>query len=139
MNAVMLARLLGWFSLGLGAAEVVAPAALSRRLGLGSGPWLVRAFGLREIAAGLTVLAKPESTLGPVARVGGDILDIAALVPALAPSNRNKGAAQVALALVLGITALDLVCVSALASGNRQRERTARRTHVKPGQRALSA
>ena len=39
MNGLMLSRLLGWFSLGLGAAEIVTPRYFSRRLGLpvGSG------------------------------------------------------------------------------------------------------
>ena len=48
MSKTNLARLLGWFSLALGALEVATPAILSRWLGLPRGPWLVRRFGMRQ-------------------------------------------------------------------------------------------
>ena len=87
MNGIGLARLLGWFSLGLGALEIAAPRLLSDRLGLNGNGRLVRGFGMREVAAGLMVLAKPESPLGPSARVVGDVLDLVVLAAALSPRN----------------------------------------------------
>ena len=129
MNTIMLSRLLGWFSLGLGAMEVAIPRTLSRRLGL-RGPWLVRAFGLREIAAGLTILTRPDSTIGPAARVGGDLLDIAVLAEAVVGPNKRREEAELALALVLGITGLDIFCTGALIAGERRRHATALRTRV---------
>ncbi len=115
-GVVRLARGLGWFSLGLGSAEMVLPAALRRQLGLRQEAWLVRAFGAREIAAGIGVLARPASPAGPLARVAGDAMDIAVLLGALGRTNPRRRVAQVAFALVLGVTALDLWCAGTLAA-----------------------
>ena len=129
MNTVMLSRLLGWFSLGLGAMEVAIPRTLSRRLGL-RGPWLVRAFGLREIAAGMTILTRPDSTIGPAARVGGDLLDIAVLAEAVARPNQRREEAELALALVLAVTGIDIFCTGSLIANERRRQETAVRTRI---------
>ena len=48
-----MARGLGWFSIGLGLAEVLAPRALTRGLGMEGNEQLVQAYGLREIATEL--------------------------------------------------------------------------------------
>ena len=133
MNAVMLSRLLGWFSLALGAMEVAIPRTLARRLGLRGGPWLVRAFGLREIAAGLTILTQPDNIIGPSARVGGDLLDIAVLAEACLPRNPRREEAEMALVVVLAVTAVDIFCTSAMLAGERRRRQTAMRTRVSAG------
>ena len=46
------ARALGWFSIGLGMAELVAPGRLARMLGLDGKDGLIRSFGARELASG---------------------------------------------------------------------------------------
>ena len=48
-----LARALGWFSLGLGLAELLAAPRITRSLGLRGKERLIRAYGVREIAAGI--------------------------------------------------------------------------------------
>ena len=131
MNAIALSRFLGLFSLALGAMEVAIPRTLARGLGLRGGPWLVRAFGLREIGAGLTILTQPDSIIGPSSRVGGDLLDIAVLADAVTRRNPNRDAAEIALALVLGVTGLDILCTTLLVSGERRRHATALRTQVR--------
>ena len=58
-----LAAGLGWFSLALGTAELAAPRAMARLIGIPDDPRLVnvvRAFGAREIASGLGLLAQPD-------------------------------------------------------------------------------
>ena len=135
MNPLLLSRLLGWFSLGLGAAEISLPGLLSRGLGLPGGPWLLAGFGAREIATGLAVLAVPASPAGPVARVLGDALDLAVLAPALSRSNRRQGAAEIAFVLVAGLTALDVFCAISLARRGQHRAETAERTYVGPDPR----
>ncbi len=135
MKPVMLARMLGWFSLALGATEIALPAFLSRQLGLAGGKHLVRAFGAREIGAGLMVLAKPDHAFGPSSRIVGDALDIAVLAQALGRANPRRGAARIALGLVLGVTALDILCASALAKASVARRETARRTRSAPSER----
>ena len=43
-----LARALGWFSLGLGVVELLAPRRVTKTLGMEGSETLVRAFGIRE-------------------------------------------------------------------------------------------
>ena len=139
MTILMLSRILGWFSLALGAMEITAPAALSRNLGLAGGKHLVRAFGVREVAAGFTILAKPDGTFGPSSRVAGDLLDIGVLAQALRPANPRRGAAQVAMAMVLGVTVLDVLCAAGLTASNARRKETARRSRVALSERPAAA
>ncbi len=127
MRSLPLSRLLGWFSLALGASEITLGGTLARGLGLRGGPWLVRLFGVREVAAGIIVLARPDAAYGPAARVAGDALDIAALLAA-GRRNPHRSAARAALALVLAVSALDVFCTAALIKDERQRARIAQRT-----------
>ena len=62
---------LAYFSLALGAVEVLAPKLLSRTIGLEPQPAMMRALGLREIATGIGMLSLPGSPAGPGARVAG--------------------------------------------------------------------
>jgi hypothetical protein len=106
-----LTRALGWFSIGLGLAELVAPGALGRFLGVPHRRGLIRGFGARELAAGLGILRGPARPF-VWSRVAGDLLDLAALGAALrrTPRRRNVALATVA---VLGATALDVVAATA--------------------------
>jgi uncharacterized membrane protein len=120
------ARGLGWFSIGLGLAELAAPRALSRMIGLPGGPrtrWALRLCGLRELGAGLGILgsARPKSWLG--SRVAGDGIDLVLLTTALAVSPRRSigpGRLSGALAAVAGVTALDVLTGRQLARAERE-------------------
>ena len=77
---------------------------------------MVRAFGAREIAAGLGVLARPTSSLPLYARAAGDMLDIGAAGMAARRAEGSKRAtALVSLATVVGFLALDLLVARAVA------------------------
>jgi hypothetical protein len=123
-GADRLARALGWFSIGLGALELMAPGSLSRALGMeGRGKSaMIRAFGAREIAAGvlsLSIDAKP----GIASRVAGDALDIAALLSARRADNPKQRNVDLALAAVMTVTMVDILCMRGLrASHNRPRD-----------------
>ena len=108
IQARQLARGLGWFSIALGAAELLAPGSIKRNTGTPGPGALLQAYGLREIGAGVAILLsnRPASTVW--IRVAGDALDIATLVPALGPDNPQRKAALGAMAFVLGATALDV-------------------------------
>ena len=110
MNEDRLARGLGWFSIALGAAEVLAPGTLARSLGLRDKEGLIRTYGLREIATGVAILSATDPRPWIWARVGGDALDIATLTQAFDADNPKKGNVGVALAAVAGVTALDVHC-----------------------------
>src|SRR5437868_3741812 len=81
LDKEQLARGLGWFSIGLGLAEVLTPRGIAKVAGLkGEHTGLIRLFGLREIASGIGIFAqgrRPAAALW--ARVAGDALDIACL------------------------------------------------------------
>jgi len=109
-GAEALARGLGWFSIALGAAEVLAPGSLARALGMRDKEGMIRAFGLREIATGIAILSSDDPRPWVWARVAGDALDIAALSAGLDADNPRKGNVQFALAAVAGVTALDVMC-----------------------------
>lgn len=119
-----LARGLGWFSLALGAVELLAPGYITRAVGLKGKETLVRAYGARELAAGLPTLSI-DSHVGLASRVVGDIIDIATLLPALGRHNPQRGKAFLALVAVGTVTALDCV---ALGGVNRAHSRNRGRT-----------
>ena len=74
-------KALGWFSLGLGLMEILAPRTVTRRLGMEGHEGLVRAYGAREIGAGILSLSvSGERSLGLWSRVAGDALDIATVM-----------------------------------------------------------
>lgn len=106
METKKLATFLGWFSIGLGLTELLAPGALTRMLGVGDRNKLVRGFGLREIGAGVGLLTMSNRAPWLWARVAGDALDLGALVAAL--KNGKKIAVGAAIASVAAVTALDI-------------------------------
>ena len=74
-----LAKGLGWLSIGLGLAELVAPQALCRALGLEGRETLVQVYGAREMATGVAILMSHDPTPWVWGRVGGDVVDLATL------------------------------------------------------------
>ncbi len=104
-----LARFLGWFSLGLGAAQILAPKAMCRLVGAsgtGVSKHVMRALGLREATQGIGILTRPRPTTWVWSRVGGDALDLA-LLGVVAVRGDSKRAA-LAMANVLAVTAPDV-------------------------------
>ncbi|WP_300974179.1 hypothetical protein [Sphingomonas sp. LHG3406-1] len=107
---------LGVFSLALGAAEIFAPERIARALGLdehGTAKTVIRAFGFREVAAGVMLLRGPAVSFNAWNRVLGDTMDTAALLAGLRMSKR-PGAILGSLALVGACAALDRWTASAL-------------------------
>src|SRR5438270_1516565 len=71
-----LAKGLGWFSIGLGVAELVAPKTIARLVGSRNHSSLIRAYGVREIAAGVGILTTPKPSGWLWTRVAGDVVDL---------------------------------------------------------------
>jgi len=112
---------LGWFSIGLGAGELLAPGFMANLIGLRnqtSTRATLRAYGLREIGAGVGILTNTRPTGWLWGRVAGDILDLASLAAAMASDNNCRGRVIAATAAVAGVTALDVYCGSQLSSGS---------------------
>lgn len=110
-----LGRALGWFSLGLGMMEMLAPRTVTRTLGMEGHEKLVRAYGAREIGAGMLSLST-ERSLGLWGRVAGDALDIGTVVAVAGRNERKRGAVGLALAVLAGVAAVDLLAAQAVTA-----------------------
>jgi hypothetical protein len=108
-----LARGLGWFSIGLGLAEILAGGAIARALGMRDQEGLVRAYGVREVATGVGILTSEDPTPWIWGRIAGDALDLATLAAAY-EGNREKDNLLIAAAAVAGVTVLDAICADRL-------------------------
>jgi hypothetical protein len=117
LPAHTIARGLGWFSIALGLAETLMPYGLARLIGVRPRPALMWSCGVRELAAGIGILASRGKQQTPYvwSRVGGDGIDIALLGCALASRRSEKGRVALALLAVLGVTALDIVTARELS------------------------
>jgi hypothetical protein len=107
---------LGWFSIGLGLTELIAPQVITRALGMEGREGLVRSYGAREIAAGAGILATDGTARAPWmwARVGGDLLDIATVAGAPGEGRAPRGATGATVAMLAGVTLMDAWCASRL-------------------------
>jgi uncharacterized membrane protein len=123
LDAERLAVGLGYFSIGLGLAELLAPGSIARLIGIPASETTrrtVRASGAREIANGAGILSAPDKSAWLWSRLGGDALDLA-LLGAAAGRRVDAGRVTAAAAAVAGVTALDVYCAQ------RLRRTTARR------------
>lgn len=114
-----LARALGWFSIGLGITELAAPGRLARVLGMDGKEGLIRAYGARELASAVPTLSVDKS-IGLGSRIAGDALDIATLASALHRDNPKRSNVGLAMALVIGITLLDVAALVGTRSAHRR-------------------
>ena len=104
-----LGKALGWFSFGLGLAELIAPRQITRALGMSA----------REIGAGILCLSI-DKPAGLWSRVAGDGVDIATLLTGMRSDNPKRDNVMLALAVVLGVTVLDAVAAQATTSRHRR-------------------
>jgi uncharacterized membrane protein len=110
---------LGYFSIALGLAEVLAPNAMSKLIGVknpdGRNHATMRAMGLREIIAGVGILSSQQPAKAVWARVAGDAIDLALLGKTLANPDNDTGRTLFATANVLAVTALDVATARLLS------------------------
>src|SRR4051812_27805886 len=106
-------RALGWASFGLGALELFAPKAVTRWLGMEGREGLVRAYGVRELGAGMLCLST-NSDAGAFSRAAGDVLDLATLASAYRDDNPKKRNVGIAIAAVAAITIADAAAGQAI-------------------------
>lgn len=114
MKNTKMAKGLGWFSIGLGLTQLVAPRWLGGAIGIGERPGLMRALGARELVTGVGVLAQSKPKVPMWGRVVGDLMDVALLATALRSGGTQKGRVAGATGMVLGVGLLDLLCARQL-------------------------
>jgi uncharacterized membrane protein len=125
-GAERLANALGWFSIALGAAQVLAPRAVAKMIGTDptdEKARLMRVMGLREISSGVGILSGRKTDAWMRARVAGDALDLAMLGKTMASSS-ERGKTLAATVAVLGVTALDILAAERIGtqSGSQKME-----------------
>ncbi|HYG73667.1 MAG TPA: hypothetical protein VEK08_01440 [Planctomycetota bacterium] len=111
-----MARALGWISIGLGVAEIVAPKKMEQFMGIADGKntTILRIMGIREVLQGVDILSHRDPAPGVWARVAGDAVDAVLLSAAARKTRRPRGMAA-AFALAFGITALDVLTAKSLS------------------------
>jgi hypothetical protein len=127
-----LARALGWFSIGLGVAELLAPGRIGRSLGLEDKRGLIRAYGARELASAVPTLSI-DKPVGLASRIAGDALDLGTLALALRPSNPKRNNAAIATALVIGVTLLDVFAYAGVKSAHSRAPGSGRNYSMRSG------
>jgi uncharacterized membrane protein len=113
-------EMLGWFSVGLGVAQLLAPRAVSRVSGLGAHPNMIRACGVRELASGIGILSGRKTSRWLWSRVAGDVVDLALLGTAARAGGVHRTRLAWIAAAVAGITALD--AFASVRSRDREKE-----------------
>jgi len=115
-----LARNLGWFSIGLGAMEILAPGFIARISGAPDSEQsrtVIQAYGGREIAQGIAILTSMPRPAGWMwGRVAGDVLDIGSVAVGMLSRDGNFPRGVLAITSLLGVTAIDYYCADKLSS-----------------------
>jgi hypothetical protein len=117
-NSESLVSGLGWFSVGLGLAQLAMPDRVAEIAGIEPTPdnvRLMRSFGLRELTSGVGILTQPVPDKWLWSRVAGDVLDLAMLGVALGNDRNHRGRTMGAALAVLGVTGLDILAAKQLS------------------------
>jgi uncharacterized membrane protein len=136
-----LARGLGWLSLGLGLAQIAAPRAVAKWIGLRATPRhckVIRAIGAREIAAGIGILTRPRPADWIWTRVGHDVTDLALLGSTLSGKRTKRRRVALATAAVAGVTLLDTLAGLELGRDGDTATLRARRERAQQAARAIT-
>ena len=115
LDAATLAQGLGWFSVAVGAAAVLAPRALGSAAGLSRETrGMVRSIGVRELAVGIGILSRRNPAPWLWARTVGDAVDLSLLLTSMAPGRPGRARAAFSFTAVAGLLALDALAASHL-------------------------
>ena len=128
-----LATALGWFSIGVGAAELLAPDRVAQLVGLPSErkrEALLTAYGWREIAAGIGILTKSQPSGWLWARVAGDAVDLGSLGSCFTANDADRTRVTASTIAVAGVTALDVVCALQMSRNGVQNGSATRTVHI---------
>lgn len=101
-------RSLGWFSVGLGVTQLLAPKALGRMIGVGDQSTALRLCGVREIISGVGLLSGRAPATFAASRVVGDVIDLALLGAALRSPQADPKRIAAAATAVASVAAVDL-------------------------------
>jgi hypothetical protein len=126
------ARALGWFSIGLGLAELAMPRRLARVAGMPNVPALTRFYGLREIGTGIGILSSRDPSPWLWGRVAGDALDVATVGAGLVTAGRPLRTLT-SIAMLLGIAYVDMKVAEAAPPEKKLRKHSGRDYSMRSG------
>jgi uncharacterized membrane protein len=129
-----LAEGLGYFSLGMGTAQVAAPRLVAWLTGVRPSrahKSVMRAIGLRGLAVGTGLLSASTTSPWLWARAAGDVVDLALLGPGLASSQIGRRRRVVAIAAVAGVTVCDVIASWRIAAAEGTSGDSSTRTHLR--------
>src|SRR4051812_2351983 len=120
-----LAAGLGWFSVGLGLAQLAVPHRVAELIGVEADDntiRLMRSLGMRELTSGVGILTQPKPAGWMQSRVAGDLMDLALLGAAMTGDKNQRRRTLAATIAVLGVTGLDLMCSRQLSKDRKEME-----------------
>lgn len=129
-KAGRLAGGLGWFSVGLGLAEVLAPGEVARMVGVRNDRrtrGALTAIGVRELANGLGILAAQRRSRWLWLRVGGDLVDLGLLGAMMTSARRRDGRMAAAFTALTALTMLDALAARTTARPQGEGRRSTQR------------
>ena len=118
-------RALGWFSVGLGLAELLAAPRLTEALGAEGKENFVRAMGARELVHGVLCLSV-NNDYGAWTRVAGDMVDLAGLAAIYSDDNPKKANVGMAIAAIVGCTIADVAAAQGIRNLHNRKGEPAR-------------
>ena len=123
MDLLIVKRVLGICSVGVGLVAVAAPDRVARFLGIND-EQAMSAFGARELAAGAGLLSPVKPSPWFWLRAGGDVMDVAMLSRAVGRDNPRRAVALAALGAVAAIAVFDFA-LAAHAARSKDADRRA--------------
>jgi uncharacterized membrane protein len=128
---------LGWFSLGLGAAQLLAPGGLNRLAGIrddAAARFAQRFVGVREVGAFAAIMTdRPRPVLPLWSRVGGDLMDLALLARAWEGKRESAPRLALTIAGIAAVTGLDAYAAIRHTEAERRRKPKAEGEGKSPG------
>jgi hypothetical protein len=118
MNAHELSRGLGFSSITLGLAELLAPRKLAAAVGIHDDhDTLIRGLGARELASGLAILSGLRTKESVWSRVAGAAIDLGLMSAAFTSQRTDRQKLAAGMLAVASVTALDIATSLALTRG----------------------
>lgn len=125
---------LGYVSLGLGMVQIAAPRLVAWLTGSPPGrahKSIMRAMGVRELAAGAGLISSRTTSPWLWARAAGDVLDLALLGSGLASGRVGRKRRVLAIAAVAGAVAVDVLAGRRASAAEGRRADSSTRTHLR--------
>src|SRR5579859_4243900 len=108
LDARALAQGLGWFSVALGTAAILAPRTIGSLSGRGGGSrGIAQSVGVRELAIGIGILSARNPAPWLWSRAVGDVVDLAVLLTGMRSGAASRGRAAMSFMTVAGLLAVD--------------------------------